>query len=56
MMTEIIIIIIIISNAFYLFYFSVYSIDGETAKMHLPFGLLLFLGIQFTKQGVVSFL
>lgn len=32
------------------------GIDGETAKMHLPFGLLFFIGIQFTEQGIVSFL
>lgn len=32
------------------------GIDGETAKMHLPFGLMLFIGIQFTNQGILSFL
>ena len=32
------------------------GIDAETAKMHLPFGILLFCGIQFTHNGLQAFL
>lgn len=31
------------------------DLDGETAKMHLPFGLILFLGVQFTHKGFSTF-
>ena len=30
------------------------GIDGETAKMHLPFGVLIFIGVQFTQQGFLA--
>lgn len=35
---------------------SMLLLPEEVAKMHLPFGLLMFLGIQFTSQGFINFI